>query len=105
MISETVIENYLVKKVKEMGGIAYKFVSPGNAGVPDRLCLFPTGYVVFVELKRPDGTVSARQLKQIKRIKDVSCHCVVINSRPKIDSLLNHVANIIKVRENIGGYI
>lgn len=37
------VEQYLCKRVKEMGGKAYKFVSPGNAGVPDRLVVVPTG--------------------------------------------------------------
>jgi len=40
---ERVIEAYLVQKVKELGGIAYKFTSPQRRSVPDRLCLFPTG--------------------------------------------------------------
>ena len=33
---ESSIESYLVRKVKEHGGLCYKFVSPGNPGVPDR---------------------------------------------------------------------
>ena len=35
--TEKDVEQYLCKRVKEMGGKAYKFVSPGNAGVPVRL--------------------------------------------------------------------
>ena len=42
--TEKDVEQYLCKRVKEMGGKAYKFVSPGNAGVPDRLVVVPTGY-------------------------------------------------------------
>lgn len=41
--TEKDVEQYLCKRVKEMGGKAYKFVSPGNAGVPDRLVVVPTG--------------------------------------------------------------
>ena len=29
------IEKYLVRQVKQMGGLALKFVSPSMAGVPD----------------------------------------------------------------------
>ena len=36
------IEQYLARKVKAMGGIAFKFVSPRHAGVPDRLVCLPT---------------------------------------------------------------
>ena len=52
-MTEKSIEQYLVRKVRETGGKAYKFVSPGNAGVPDRLVIFPSGKVIFVELKAP----------------------------------------------------
>ena len=43
------IERKLVNGVKAMGGIAYKWVSPGNTGVPDRIVIFPDGKVEFVE--------------------------------------------------------
>lgn len=36
---EKVIEAHLVKRVKEQGGIAYKFTSPQRRSVPDRLVL------------------------------------------------------------------
>ena len=38
---ESSIESYLVRKVKEHGGLCYKFVSPGNPGVPDRIIITP----------------------------------------------------------------
>ena len=49
-MSEKEIENYLVRKIKNKKGIAYKFTSPGNSGVPDRLCLLPNGKIFFIEL-------------------------------------------------------
>lgn len=37
---EKEIESYLRDRIRRIGGKAYKFVSPGNNGVPDRLvCL------------------------------------------------------------------
>lgn len=50
---ESKIEAYLRQRVKDLGGIAYKFTSPGNSGVPDRLVLLPGNRTVFVELKAP----------------------------------------------------
>lgn len=44
---EEYIEKKLVEKVKFLGGRAYKFISPGNAGVPDRLVVLPGGKVRF----------------------------------------------------------
>ena len=48
---ESELEARLVRGVKAAGGVAYKFVSPGSVGVPDRLVVLPGGKVVFVELK------------------------------------------------------
>ena len=57
---ESEIEKILVYEVKKLGGIAYKWVSPGNDGVPDRIVVFPDRKPVFVELKtekfRPEFT-------------------------------------------------
>ena len=55
------IEAYLVKRVKEIGGIAYKFVSPAHRGVADRVVCLPNGVVWFVELKAPGGRLSPLQ--------------------------------------------
>lgn len=50
---EEELERKLVNEVKQLDGRAYKFVSPGNAGVPDRLVILPGGKVGFAEIKRP----------------------------------------------------
>jgi hypothetical protein len=61
---EKEIERKLVKMVKSLGGRCPKWVSPGSAGVPDRIILLPKGRIIFVELKRPvGGEVSALQHK------------------------------------------
>ena len=45
------VERYLRERVKQLGGRAYKFVSPGNNGVPDRIVMLPGGKLFFVELQ------------------------------------------------------
>lgn len=49
------VEKFLVQEVKKKHGKAFKFVSPGTLGVPDRLICLPGGITCFVELKRPGG--------------------------------------------------
>lgn len=49
---EAGIERELRRAVEAVGGKAFKFASPGNAGVPDRLVLIG-GRVFFAELKAP----------------------------------------------------
>jgi hypothetical protein len=52
-MNEKQVENKLTAAVKKAGGIAPKFVSPGFAGMPDRLILLPDGHIAFAELKAP----------------------------------------------------
>lgn len=67
------IEAWLNKKVKDLGGISFKFVSPNNPGVPDRIYIFPGGQVYFVELKTEIGRMSNIQKWQRKRLQDMGC--------------------------------
>jgi hypothetical protein len=58
-MKEKILEKKLVKPIKEAGGIASKFISPGFAGMPDRIVLLPGGGMGFVEVKAP-GKVQRR---------------------------------------------
>lgn len=82
---EKVIENYLRMRIKELGGICYKFVSPGNSGVPDRICVMRDGKIIFVECKQPNGRLSVLQTKQIARLKALGCKVLVIWSKEDVD--------------------
>lgn len=68
---EKEIEKVFVSQIKSLGGRAYKFVSPGNDGVPDRLTILPDGNVVFVELKTDTGVLTALQKIQLERLRDL----------------------------------
>lgn len=65
------VEKILVDEVRRLGGRAYKWTSPGNAGVPDRIVIMPGHQPVFVELKADGGVLSALQQVQIKRLKEL----------------------------------
>lgn len=61
---ESAVEQSVCRQVKALGGVAWKWVSPGRNGVPDRICILPGGVVLFVELKRPgrgDGRSPAQK--------------------------------------------
>ena len=53
------IEAYLVKRVKALGGVAYKW--RGHGGAADRIIVLPDGTVWFVEVKTIGGRLSALQ--------------------------------------------
>lgn len=62
-MTESALEQKLKSYVESLGGLYWKFTSPSMTGVPDRICLFKGGHVVFVEWKRP-GRLSGLSEKQ-----------------------------------------
>lgn len=65
------IEKLFRDEIKKAGGKAYKFTSPGNDGVPDRIVMLPGGRIVFVELKTDTGKLSKLQELQCRQIADL----------------------------------
>lgn len=86
--SEKRVEALLVTGVKRMGGLAYKFVSPGNSGVPDRIILMPGGKIYFVELKREGGQLTNLQKRQINRIQKLDCQVDVLHGMVEVSNFL-----------------
>ncbi len=79
------VEAYLVKRVKELGGIAYKFTSPGRRSVPDRLVVWPTGEVQFVELKAPGAKPTPLQLREHDKLRALGQVVYVLDSKELVD--------------------
>ena len=90
-MTEKDIEEYLRLGVKKQGGIAFKFTSPGNSGVPDRLIVMPENRIYFVELKSPGGKTSPLQNRQISRLKDLGCRVLVVDSKESAERFLNDI--------------
>lgn len=65
------IEKLFRDEIKKAGGKAYKFTSPGNDGVPDRIVMLPGGRIVFVELKTDTGKLSRLQELQRRQIAEL----------------------------------
>lgn len=85
---EKEIEVYLRDAVQRAGGRAYKFVSPGNNGVPDRLVCLPGGQAVFVELKAPGKPPRPLQIHQMGLLKQLGFRVEVIDSKDQVDAFV-----------------
>lgn len=85
---EKEVEKYLRDEVKRIGGKAYKFVSPGNDGVPDRLVCLPGGAVAFVELKAPGKAPRPLQEKQMSFLRGLGFDVRCIDSKAGVDALI-----------------
>lgn len=90
---EKTVEEYLVKRVKEIGGKAPKWTSPGNTGVPDRIILLPGGRTYFVECKRPKGSkTSARQKLWRKYLTDLGHNVRNTYTKEEVDAFIKEVS-------------
>lgn len=81
------IEAYLVCKVKERGGVAYKFTSPAHRGVADRVVCLP-GQTWFVELKAPGGRLTALQTLFGREMERLEQNYTVLWSKEEVDQWL-----------------
>ena len=81
------IERYLVAEVRKRGGEAYKFVSPAQRGVADRIVVMP-GRVWFVELKRPGGKLTPLQERFRDRMLQLLQYHIVLSSKDEVDQWL-----------------
>ncbi len=85
------IEKYLRVEIEKIGGIAYKLVSPGNLGVPDRLVLLPNGKIYFVELKAPGGKLRPTQVAQHRRISNLGFKVLTLDSKEAVNGFMNKI--------------
>lgn len=91
MQNEKKIEQRLVKKIKESGGLCLKWVSPGMTGVPDRLVFFRQR-VHLVELKDPKGELSPRQKLVISQLDQLGIKVHVLWSDQMVDDFIKEIS-------------
>jgi hypothetical protein len=87
-VTENKVEERLTRGVKELGGECLKWVSPGRVGVPDRIVLMPGGRITFVELKAPQGKLSAAQARTLGMLLDMGCRTAVVSTPEQVDEFL-----------------
>ena len=87
-IREREVEQVLRTKVKSAGGLCLKFISPGWEGAPDRICLFPSGKIFFVEVKSPGCKPRPLQVKRHEELRKLGFHVYVLDRKELIPDLL-----------------
>lgn len=82
------VEQRLFKAVRQSGGLALKFVSPGFNGVPDRLLLFPGGRLAFCEVKAPGENPRPLQVHRMEQLRSLGFRVYVVDSEDGVRELL-----------------
>ena len=90
-MNEKQIEQAFVRAVKNKGGLALKFVSPGYDGVPDRLILMPGGIACFAELKAPGKKMRPLQMKRKEMLEGLGFQVYCIDSIDLIGGVLDEI--------------
>lgn len=88
---ESTLERKLKSEISRLGGWAVKFVSPGLAGVPDRLILLPGGTCIFIELKAPGKKLRPLQVKRQKQLEEFGFRVEVVDSIERIQEVCKMV--------------
>ena len=87
---ESDIEKKLVHSVELCGGLALKFISPGNAGVPDRLILL-NGKACFAEVKAPGEKPRPLQRYWKRRLNKLGFKVYVVDSMEALELMLGEI--------------
>ena len=91
MMREREIEQKLIDAVKAQGGVCWKFVSPGTAGIPDRIILMPMGRIAFVEVKAPGESPRKLQLARHRLLRRLGFKTFVLDNPEQIGGILDEI--------------
>lgn len=88
---ESQLERKFRLAVESIGGLAPKWVSPGNRGVPDRIAILPSGRTVYVETKAPGKPLEPLQRKWKKKLERLGHRHIKIDSVEDIERFIREV--------------
>ena len=88
------IEKYLCQTVERIGGQAFKFTSPMNRGVADRVVCLPNGTVWFIEVKAPDGRLTELQKRFGQRMTNLRQNYAVLYTKEEVDEWFRTITRL-----------
>jgi Holliday junction resolvase len=87
---ESEIETKVCNHAKHLGWLCYKWVSPGNRSVPDRI-FFKKGKTIIVEFKAEGKKPTKLQQKTINKLQDQGIPTYVIDDVGEGVTLFNNI--------------
>ena len=89
-MSEATLQRYLIKKVKNLGGLALKMECSSRRGFPDLIVVLPNCWPVLVEMKSDTGRgrLSEHQIRLHDELCELGTKVEVVSSKAEVDALL-----------------
>ena len=87
---EKEVEARLRDRIKAAGGVSWKFVSPNNRGVSDRIALI-NGRTIYIEVKRDGGKLSALQRSFADKIIANGGEFALVEGMQGVDDFINTI--------------
>lgn len=97
MSAESSLEQAVVRYCKAWGVLTYKFVSPSNRGVPDRVFIAQNGRVGFLELKAPGKKPTEMQSRIIAEFQARGVACDWADNMARCAAFIQGLANTLGV--------
>lgn len=88
-LRESWIEGKLRQAAEKAGGRAFKFVSPGAVGVPDRIVVLPGGIVCFVEVKARGEKPRPVQRAVLRKLYRMGANVAVVDNEVSAERLID----------------
>jgi hypothetical protein len=90
-MQEAKVEKYLIRYVKDKGGLCLKFISASMRGLPDRIVILPQGKIFFVELKAKGKKPRPEQTRVHKLFSSLGVKVYTADSKEKVRSVVDEV--------------
>lgn len=90
---EGIVENHLRKECKKRGYLCYKWVSPGQSGVPDDIVI-GNSKTIYVECKSSVGHLSELQKLVCGRIAEQGCDVRIVYTKEDVDVVLAEIDSV-----------
>lgn len=91
--NEKSVERKLVELTKLSGGLCIKLLTYQFTGLPDRMCLFPGGIIIFVELKTTGEKPRKIQLVVHRMLRNLGFRVEVIDTIKGVEDLIKEIEN------------
>jgi hypothetical protein len=92
--SEKAIESFCVKEARDRGGKAFKFSSPSQRAVPDRIICLPGGVFGFLELKSEGKKPSKHQQYILDLLSDLGFKAGWADTKAKTKAFIQELMEV-----------